>query len=194
MNAKSLLLTLAATFGGLLPLTAAVQHKTVEYKAGDTVCEGYLAFDDAAQGDRPGVLVVHDWMGVSDHTRSVCDDLAKLGYVAFAADIYGKGVRPADAKAAGGLAGKYKSDRALLRARAAAGFEQLKAAPHVQAGQARRDRLLLRRHHGARAGALRAPISPPSSPSTAASIRPLRPMARTSRRTCWCCTARTIPS
>lgn len=135
MNAKTLFLTLAACGGALFPLQAEIQHNSVEYQAGEVTCEGYLAFDDATTGDRPGVLVVHDWMGLSDHTRGVCDELAKLGYVAFAADIYGKGVRPASPKEAGAQAGQYKKNRPLLRARAAAGLAQLQGSPHVEKGK-----------------------------------------------------------
>ena len=130
-------LLVAAAFCGCLPLTASakVEGRTVDYQAGDTACEGYVAFDDAASAPRPGVLVVHDWMGLSDHTRDVCKELAKLGYVAFAADIYGKGVRPADRTAAAAEAGKYKADRSLLRQRAAAGLAQLESSPTVDTGK-----------------------------------------------------------
>ena len=78
---------------GIEAADAAVQTKVVEYKQGDTTLEGYLACDDAA-GPRPGVLVVHDWMGMGDFVRARAKKLAEMGYVAFAADIYGKGVRP----------------------------------------------------------------------------------------------------
>jgi len=105
------------------PLTA----ETVEYKAGDVTCEGYLVFDPAVKGARPGVLVVHDWMGIGDFAKAKADALARLGYTAFAADIYGKGVRPKDGKEAGGQAGRFKGDRALLRARVTAAFEALVA-------------------------------------------------------------------
>src|ERR1700743_2849239 len=74
--------------------TAKVQHQLVEYKQGPRALEGYLAWDDALKGKRPGVLVVHAWMGLDDNARKRADMLAGLGYVAFAADIYGKGVRP----------------------------------------------------------------------------------------------------
>lgn len=131
MNAKFLLLTLAAACASVLSAKAAIQGHAVEYQAGDTNCEGYVAYDDAATSSRPGILVVHNWMGLSDHTRSVCQELAKLGYTAFAADIYGKGVRPANPKEAGAQAGKYKGDRKLLRARAQAGLDQLTQSPHV---------------------------------------------------------------
>jgi dienelactone hydrolase len=106
---------------------AKVQTQTVTYKdrTGKVELEGYLAWDDASKDKRPGILVVHDWMGVSDHTRKETERLAELGYVAFAADIYGKGVRPTDDKSATEQAKKYKSDRKLLRARARAALDYL---------------------------------------------------------------------
>jgi len=112
---------------------AEIVTRTVEYKQGDTVLEGYLAYDSAGPAQRPGVLVVHDWLGVGPNTRKRVEQLAGLGYVAFAADIYGKGVRPPSAKEAGPLAGKYKADRALLRARVVAGLDQLRAQKNVDA-------------------------------------------------------------
>lgn len=112
---------------------AAIQTRTVEYKQGDTVLEGYLAYDDAIEGKRPGVLVVHAWMGLSEYEQSRARQLAALGYVAFAADIYGKGVRPQNPQEAGQQAGKFRADRALLRARAVAGLQVLAAQPNVEA-------------------------------------------------------------
>jgi dienelactone hydrolase len=111
---------------------AKVISKVVEYKDGEVVLQGYVCSDDAVQGKRPGILVVHDWMGISDETRRRCDMLAQLGYVAFAADIYGKGVRPANAEEAGKLAGKYKGDRALYRKRLTLALDQLKKEPLVE--------------------------------------------------------------
>lgn len=108
---------------------AAVRNSTVAYQRDGVDFEGYLAEDDALPGRKPGVLVVHDWMGLGKFARGRADELARMGYVAFAADIYGKGVRPANPKEAGEQAAKYKSDRALLRARA-------RAALDVLAGQA----------------------------------------------------------
>jgi dienelactone hydrolase len=105
---------------------AAVKTRAVEYKQGDTVLEGYLAWDDARSGARPGVLVVHEWTGINAHIRQRTEMLAKLGYVAFAADIYGKGIRPTAPADAATTAGIYKNDRTLLRARARAGLEELK--------------------------------------------------------------------
>lgn len=106
--------------------SAAVKTKTVEYKEGNTVLEGFLAYDDASSNSRPGVLIVHEWMGINDYTKRRAVMLAEMGYVAFAADIFGKGVRPNSVQEASEQAAKYKGDRPLLRARALAGLNQLK--------------------------------------------------------------------
>ncbi|MCC6758407.1 MAG: dienelactone hydrolase family protein [Candidatus Omnitrophica bacterium] len=119
----ALLFLLSAT----IPAFAAVQTKTFEYKDGDTVLEGYVAYDDAVAGKRPGVLVVHDWMGFGPFANQKAEELAKLGYTALAVDIYGKGVRPKNTDEAGAQATIYKSDRALLRKRIIAGYEALKS-------------------------------------------------------------------
>lgn len=104
---------------------AAIKTEVVEYKDGDTVLEGFVAYDDAQTGARPGVLVIHDWTGVQDYTKRRAKMLAELGYVAFAADIYGKGVRPTDPADCAKEAGKYKGDLPLLRRRVTLGFDQL---------------------------------------------------------------------
>ena len=109
-----------------ISLRAAIQSKTVEYKQGDATLEGYLAYDDAITGARPGVLVVHQWLGLTDYEKHRAEQLASLGYVAFCADIYGKGVRPQNTTDAGIEATKYKSDRTLLRARVNAALDVLK--------------------------------------------------------------------
>ena len=62
---------------------AAVKTETVEYKDGDVTLKGYLAYDDAKPGKRPGVLVIHEWWGLNEYAKSRAEQLAKLGYVAF---------------------------------------------------------------------------------------------------------------
>ena len=104
---------------------AALVSKLVEYKQGDTVLEGYSIYDDSFQGKRPGVLVVHQWKGLGDYEKKRAEMLAQLGYNVFAADIYGKGVRPKTPQEAGAEAGKYKKDPALLRARVRAALDVL---------------------------------------------------------------------
>jgi dienelactone hydrolase len=110
---------------------AALRTAAVEYRQGDVLLEGYLAYDDGYVGRRPGILVVHEWWGINDFVRRRVDQLAGLGYVAFAADIYGKGVRTTNPKEAGELAGRFRKDRQLLRARAAAGLDVLRQEPHT---------------------------------------------------------------
>ncbi len=127
MKRIGLLLSLVAALGA----RAAIQTKTVEYRQGDAVLEGFVAYDDAVKTPRPGVLVVHQWKGLGDYERKRAVMLAELGYVAFAADIYGKGVRPTSPADAGPLAGKYKNDRPLLRARVTAALDELRKMPQV---------------------------------------------------------------
>ncbi|MFA5059402.1 MAG: dienelactone hydrolase family protein [Candidatus Omnitrophota bacterium] len=104
---------------------AAIHTETVEYKQGDVLLEGYLAYDDALAGKRPGVLVVHEWKGIVPYTKTRAEKLASLGFVAFAADIYGKGIRPQSNEEAAQQAGIYKNDRSLMRERAKAGLNVL---------------------------------------------------------------------
>lgn len=107
-------------------VSAELYSEVIEYKHGDTLLEGYLVYDDAIKGKRPGILVAHEWWGHNKYVRKRAEQLAGLGYIAFALDMYGKGVIAKDAKEAGALAGKFRSDRALMRARAKAGLEVLK--------------------------------------------------------------------
>jgi len=108
---------------------AAVKTEVLEYKHGDVVLQGYIAYDDATDAKRPGVLVVHQWRGLGDYEKRRARQLAERGYVALAADIYGKGVRPKNTQEARAQATKYRSDRQLMRERAQAGLATLKAHP-----------------------------------------------------------------
>ena len=116
----------AATLLTTFPLIAMAHSEVIDYKQGGTVLEGYFAYDDSVQGKRPGILVVHEWDGLGSYVKTRCDQLAKLGYAAFGADIYGKGVRPATPKDCAAEAGKYKADIQLFRARVNAGLDELK--------------------------------------------------------------------
>ncbi|HLJ94381.1 MAG TPA: dienelactone hydrolase family protein [Gemmataceae bacterium] len=108
---------------------AAVQTKKVSYKHGNLDCQGFLAWDDAVQGRRPGVLVVHEWWGLNDYARSRAEQLAKLGYVAFAADMYGEGKIAQHPKEAGEMANHVRANVDDWRQRAATALEVLKSQP-----------------------------------------------------------------
>ena len=119
------LVVLAMLLVWMVPAQAVVRSGLVEYRQGDATLEGYLAYDDALSGKRPGVLIVHEWWGLNDYIKGRADQLAQMGYVVFAADIYGKGKRAKNATEAGELARVYWSDRKLLRARANASLDIL---------------------------------------------------------------------
>jgi len=120
---------LFAFVGLILCLSSAVfgevKTEVVNYKDGDVNLEGYLAWDNHQTGKRPGVLVVHEWTGLNDYTKQRCRQLAELGYVAFAVDMYGKGIRPQTPEEASKQAGIYRSDRELMRQRVTAGLNVL---------------------------------------------------------------------
>ena len=122
---KTALLTLL-TAACALTLQAKIVTQDVEYQQGDTTLQGYIAYDNSVTGPRPGVLIVHQWLGLTDYEKGRAKQLAELGYVAFCADIYGKDARPKGVAEAGPLSSKFKADRTLLRARANAALDQLK--------------------------------------------------------------------
>ena len=130
-----MLLLLLVGLTAAVSSTAQIKTETVEYKQGDVTLQGYLSYDSSVKGKRPAVLVVHDWMGVSDDTKMRAEQLAGLGYVALTADVYGKGIRPKNAQEASAEAGKYYKDRALLRARVKAGLDFLSSREQADPSQ-----------------------------------------------------------
>lgn len=112
-------------------VSAEIVTRHVTYSLGDATMEGYLAYDDASTDKRPGILVIHQWMGLTEYEEMRARQLAGIGYVAFAADVYGKGVRPDSRQAAAAEAGKYYADRAMLRERLAAALSELRSVPEV---------------------------------------------------------------
>jgi len=113
------------------PNRARIQTKEVEYRQGGTVLKGFIAWDDAVAGKRPGVLVVHEWWGLNDHARNQARRLAEAGYVGFALDMYGAGkvtTHPQDAQA---FATEATKDPAVVAARFNAALDLLKRDPRV---------------------------------------------------------------
>lgn len=109
---------------------ANIKTEKIDYKQGSTALEGFLVYNENLRGG-PGVILIHDWMGISDDTKNKAKEMAELGYVAFVADIYGKGTRPQDTKEAGQISSQFKNDRPLLRKRAQAAFDYMKKHPRV---------------------------------------------------------------
>jgi dienelactone hydrolase len=98
--------------------------KNIEYRQDGTVLKGYLAYDDGIKAPRPGVLVVHEWWGLNDYAKIRTRQLAEMGYVALAADMYGRGVVTQDPQKAAKLAGSLKGTP-LMRKRAQAALKVL---------------------------------------------------------------------
>jgi dienelactone hydrolase len=113
-------------------LHAKVVTREVPYRDGATDLIGFLAYDDA-KAAAPGVLIVPQWMGLTDYEKGRAQQLAGLGYVAFCADIYGGGHVAKDTSESGALAGKFKGDRALFRSRLNAGLQALRKSPTIDA-------------------------------------------------------------
>lgn len=99
----------------------AFKGRDIDYRDGDTPLQGYVSMPKNVR-NAPVVLVIHAWGGLGEYEKHRADMLADMGYIGFAVDIYGKGVRPAGAER-GAMAGKYKGDRALYRSRLKAGLE-----------------------------------------------------------------------
>lgn len=129
------LTTLCLTVAFAVPAAAAVQTKEVTYTHDGTTYKGHLAWDDAAQGKRPGVLVLHEWWGLDDYAKKRAEQLAGMGYVAFAADLYGNGKvakHPDDARK---FAGEVRANVESWRGRATAALDVLKKNEHVDSSK-----------------------------------------------------------
>src|SRR5882762_6051306 len=99
------------------PASAAIREEPVSYKDDDTVMKGFVVYDDATQARRPGIVVVHEWWGITKHVHDSARSLAALGYTAFIADMYGEGKTADNPKTAGELSGSVRKNPALMQAR-----------------------------------------------------------------------------
>jgi dienelactone hydrolase len=125
------LLVLCAAFHS----EAAVVGEPVEYTAGDVTLKGYLAYDDAADGPRPGILVVHEWWGHNEYARRRARMLAEMGYTALAVDMYGDGKVAGHPDDAGKFAGEVKKNMGSARGRFEAALRLLQAHATTDAGR-----------------------------------------------------------
>lgn len=114
---------------------AQVQSKAIRYTQDDVVLTGHLYWDDAIKEKRPGVLVVHEWWGLNDYAKKRARMLAELGYVAFAADMYGGDQVTRDPNQAREWMQEVTADLDGWQERAMLGIEQLKAQPMVDSSR-----------------------------------------------------------
>lgn len=117
---KWLLLLLTPTL-----VFAKVKTEKIVYEKDGVKMEGVLAYDTKTKKPRPGIVIFPDWMGQGEYSQMRAQQLAQMGYVAFAADVYGIGNNPKDMGEAAKLAGKYREDRKLMRERAQAAVATL---------------------------------------------------------------------
>jgi len=110
---------------------AALREENVEYRAGDTLMEGYLVWDDAKGDQQPGVLVVHEWWGLNDYARMRAKMLAELGYTALAVDMYGDGKNSEHAKDAKAFMQSVTEKQGLAQQRFEAARKLLVSRPNV---------------------------------------------------------------
>ncbi|RCS54689.1 dienelactone hydrolase family protein [Bremerella cremea] len=126
---RSFAVSLALLFVAVSSAQAEVKTKVIQYQVGDKTFDGFLAYDDAIKGPRPGVVVFHEWWGLNDYAKKRTEMLAELGYVAFAADMYGDGKFVDHPKDAAGMAGQVKANVAEWQKRATAALDILKKQP-----------------------------------------------------------------
>src|SRR5471032_1443362 len=112
-----------------------MQTLDIDYRDGDVNLRGYLAFDETAKGKRPGVLVFHEGLGLGDFAMARARMLAELGYVAFAADMFGDRRQARNLQEVANLVGGLRSQPETLRARGRAALATLAALPLVDPGR-----------------------------------------------------------
>ena len=116
---------------------AEIKKQWVEYTHGDAKLKAYIVNDDALSGKRPAIFMIHAREGMTEKTKQMAENWAKLGYVVFAADIfgYGQGILPKTVEEMSAQTSIYTKDRAMGRARAQAGFDTLVKQANVDAGK-----------------------------------------------------------
>lgn len=114
---------------------AEVKGQKLDYSSGGAKLQGYFAEDTSRKGRIPAILIVHDWMGLGEFTRGKANELARMGYRAFAVDLYGIGVRPKDNKEAAQMSGELKENRKLLRERMRAAYDLIAARKDVDSSK-----------------------------------------------------------
>jgi dienelactone hydrolase len=114
---------------------ANIQSQEIIYRAGGVEMKGYIAWDSSLDGQRPGVLVVHEWWGSNDYARRRADMLAELGYTGMAVDLYGGGKTAGNPEEAGQLMNALLADLKTVRGRFNAALDQLRAHPTTHAAK-----------------------------------------------------------
>lgn len=129
MNKKILMVILGLVASNYV--LAEIVQQEIQYQHDGTVMHGFIAFDNAITGERPGVLVIHEWWGHNAYTRKRALMLAELGYTALAVDMYGDGKTANHPEDAAKFSGAIGGDLTLAKARFTAALATLKNHPTV---------------------------------------------------------------
>ena len=113
------------------PGVAAVKEVPLTYSDGEATMKGFVVYDTAKQGKRPGIVMVHEWWGITKHMHDEAHRLARRGYTAFLADMYGDGKTADNPKDAGALSGSVMKDPRVMEARFNAARAELAKQPTV---------------------------------------------------------------
>ena len=113
------------------PAFAAIKEMPVTYKDGETTMKGFVVYDTAKKGKRPGIVMVHEWWGITKHMHNEAHRLARNGYTAFLADMYGDGKTADNPEDAGALSGSVMKNPQAMEARFNAAREELAKQPTV---------------------------------------------------------------
>src|SRR5215216_7851378 len=113
---------------------AAIKEEPVTYQDGNTTMKGFVVYDDAVQGKRPGIVMVHEWWGITKHVHNEAQNFAQQGYTAFIADMYGDAKTADNPKDAGALAGSVMKNPKAMESRFNAARDQLAKQASVNPG------------------------------------------------------------
>jgi dienelactone hydrolase len=130
---KLLAAVLAAGFALAGPARAEMKSEWVDYTHGDTKLKAYMVYDDKVTGKRPAIFMVHAREGLTEHAKEQAQNWSKLGYLVFATDMYG--MLPKNVEEIVAQTSVLRKDRALMQARARAGFDTLLKNPMVDASK-----------------------------------------------------------
>jgi len=114
---------------------AAIKEEPVTYQDGETMMKGFVLYDDAVPGKRPGIVMVHEWWGITKHIRTEAQKFAQEGYTAFVADMYGDAKTADNPKDAGALSSSVMKDPKVMEARFNAARTQLAQHPSVDSAR-----------------------------------------------------------
>jgi dienelactone hydrolase len=118
-----------------IPARAAVHEKPVTYKDGETTLKGFVVTDDAKKGKHPGIILVHEWWGITKHMHNEARRFAQEGYTVLIADMYGDAKTADNPKDAGALSGSVMKNPEVMKARFNAARDELAKQPNVDASR-----------------------------------------------------------